>query len=106
MTEIVVVDGKEIELSAGEVAEFRAHQNTIAGPVNKLLFKATIWRRCTDEEYDAIQAVLSAAPRRLQAIFKDADHINVDDDLYPLLMDGATQAVGAERAAELLEPEA
>lgn len=69
------------------------------------LYKATIWRRCTDAEYDAIQAVLSATPLRIQAIFRDADYLSIGDELYPMIVAGATQAVGAERAAELLEPE-
>lgn len=76
-----------------------------APPAKTRIYKATIWRRCTDAEFSAIKQAISATPERIQAIFNDAVYLDTGDELYPMVLSGAEQAVGAERAAELLEPE-
>ena len=51
-----------------------------------------------------MDAMLAAQPVRLRNIFRDAQTLSSDDELYPTLLAGLTQIVGAERAAELLAP--
>ena len=69
------------------------------------VYKATIWKRCTDQEYTAIQSVINQTAPRIQAIFADATYLDQNDEMYYMIMAGAVAAVGEERAIELLEPE-
>lgn len=94
-------DGEDIEVDTSAL-DLPNDPGFVIKPTR--VFKADIWKRCTDAEYDAIQAVIAGTPPRIQGIFRDANYLSVDDDLYPLVLAGASQAVGAERAAELLEP--
>ena len=73
-------------------------------PKNKV-YKTTIWKRCTDEEYNTIKLAMSQTSARYQAIFDNAAYISQEDALYPLVLSVATASVGEERALELLEPE-
>lgn len=66
--------------------------------------KADIYRRCTDEEAEALHAALLSAPIRLQGIFSGATMINTGDDYYPALRAGIVAALGETRADEVLAP--
>lgn len=69
------------------------------------LYKATMWKRCTESEYAAIQTELNKVSLRIQAILSDATYLDQNDEMYYMVMAGAIAAVGEERALELLEPE-
>lgn len=69
------------------------------------LFKATIWRRATDAEAEAMRFALSQAPVRLQEIFAAAQYLDTTDDDFPALRAGIAAALGEPRADELLAPE-
>jgi hypothetical protein len=67
-----------------------------------LIAKTAIYRRCTDEELELLEAFLagSATPRQ-RLMWRDAEGgLVLLDDVTPLFV----AAVGAERAAELLAP--
>ena len=88
----------------GEDLKFEPAPEPFILPPKTKLYKADIWKKRTETEYGAIQAVISSLSPRIQGIFRDANYISINDGLYPLVLTGATQAVGATRAAELLEP--
>lgn len=75
-----------------------------APPALTRIYKANIWRACTDQEFAAIKAAMAAAPDRLQALFNDVAYLDTRDDLFPLVMAAAASAVGPARASVLLTP--
>lgn len=90
--------------------KFQAGQWSVVPPPDPVIpttyniSKADIYRRCTDEEVEALHAALSAAPIRLQGIFSGATMINTGDDYYPALRAGIVAALGETRADEVLAP--
>lgn len=68
------------------------------------VYKAPMFRKMTDAEYDAYLQIRAAFPPRLQAIFDAAEYLSSDDEFWPDLVAAAEQAYGAERSAELLAP--
>lgn len=75
-----------------------------APPVLTRLYKTTLWRRCTDAEFQAIRAVLALQDERAQAIWNDANYIDSRDETYSQISGAAVALFGAARAAELLAP--
>lgn len=73
-------------------------------PLTKLA-KATLWRRCTDEEAEILSFVLSQAPFRLRLIFEAAQYLDTTDSDYEPLRAGVVAALGEARAVTLLHPE-
>jgi hypothetical protein len=75
-------------------------------PNYRRLYKATLWRRATDEEFDKMEKALAAGPAKKRKIFEAAQYIDHDDPDFPTLRQGIIAAVGsAARADELLAPE-
>lgn len=68
------------------------------------VYKATMFRKMTDAEYEAYLQIRAGFPPRLQAIFDAAEYLSSDDEFWPALVAAAEQAYGAERAAEILAP--
>ena len=68
------------------------------------VYKAPMFRKMTDAEYDQYLAIRAAFPPRLRAIFDAAEYLSSDDEFWPDLVAAAEQAYGRERAAELLAP--
>lgn len=66
--------------------------------------KADVWRRLTDQEAEALDAALLAAPLRLRRIFESAQYLDTTDADYPALRAGIVAALGEPRADEVLEP--
>lgn len=73
-----------------------------AAPVR--VYKAPMFRKMTDAEYETYLQIRASFPPRLQAIFDAAEYLSSDDEFWPALVAAAEQAYGAERAAELLAP--
>ena len=73
-------------------------------PVKTKLFKADVWRRCTDAAATLLDAALNSQPVRLRRMWDDATFILSTDELYSTLKAGITAIIGAKRAGELLEP--
>jgi hypothetical protein len=72
------------------------------GPIQ--IYKAPMFRKMTDAEYEAYLQIRAGFPPRLQAIFDAAEYLSPDDEFWPDLVVAAEQAYGVERAAELLSP--
>jgi hypothetical protein len=70
------------------------------------VYKAPMFRKMTDAEYDAYLQIRATFPPRLQAIFDAAEYLSSDDEFWPALVAAAEQAYGPERAAEILAPTA
>jgi hypothetical protein len=80
---------------------------TIANPgAGGRVYKASMFRKMTDAEYESYLQIRAGFPPRLQAIFDAAEYLSLHDDFWPDLLAAAEQAYGAERAAELLTPAA
>ncbi len=73
-------------------------------PPPSVTYKSDIWRRCTDAEAEALDALLARQPRRQQRLFNDATVIAHADEMFATLQAAVTQALGATRAAEILAP--
>ncbi|MBA1156939.1 hypothetical protein [Microvirga mediterraneensis] len=70
------------------------------------IYKAPMFRKMTDAEYEAYLQIRGGFPPRLQAIFDAAEYLSPDDEFWPDLVAAAEQAYGVERAAEILAPNA
>lgn len=67
-------------------------------------YKSDIWRRTTDTEAEAISALIDAQPIRLQRMWQDISYLDHNDELFGFVQSELAQAVGEERAGELLAP--
>ncbi len=63
-----------------------------------------LWERLTEAEAEQVNAAMAAQPFRTRQIFLTANTFRSDHELWPLLMQMATDLFGEERAAELLSP--
>lgn len=64
----------------------------------------TLWERLTDAEAEQVNAAMATQPFRTRQIFMTANTFRSDHELWPLLVQMATDLFGEERAAELLSP--
>ncbi len=62
----------------------------------------TLWERLTDDEADQVNAAMATQPFRTRQIFMTANTFRSDHELWPLLVQMATNLFGEERAAQLL----
>jgi hypothetical protein len=67
-----------------------------------VLYRADLYRRCTDDEADKIDAALAKQPTRIRRIFESAVAFRSDDDFWPTLRDTAVGLFKDKRADELL----
>lgn len=77
-----------------------------AGLLKRILFKADVWRRATDEEAEIIDATLAAAPVRLRRLWADSREFDTLADDFALIRAPMVKAFGDDRAAVLLAPSA
>lgn len=71
-----------------------------------ITYKADIWRRATDKEAEALDALLKAQPVRQQRIFADATVIDHADPLAETLRAAIVKAFDEKTADRLLAPSA
>jgi hypothetical protein len=69
-----------------------------------VLYPVHLWERMTQEEADAVGAVMAQQDFRTRQIFASASSYRSDHELWPLLHQIATQLFGTERAAVILAP--
>ncbi|WP_192798451.1 hypothetical protein [Brucella intermedia] len=62
----------------------------------------TLWERMTDVEAEQVNAAMATQPFRTRQIFLTANTFRSDHELWPLLVQMATDLFGEERAAGLL----
>lgn len=93
-------DGKVIQVDDAELYLIE----TLPPPPPVRVYKAPMFRKMTDAEYEDYLQIKAGFPPRLQAIFDAAEYLSSDDEFWPALVAAAEQAYGAERAAEILAP--
>ncbi|MBS0257267.1 MAG: hypothetical protein JSR13_06070 [Proteobacteria bacterium] len=87
----------------GEIV--KVDQDLPSPPENvAVLYPTDLWRRMTDAEVSAVEAVMVTQSSRIQRIFNAATEYRSDDELWPLLMQIAQGLFGEARAAEILAP--
>ncbi|MCL7999982.1 hypothetical protein M8994_17235 [Brucella sp. 21LCYQ03] len=64
----------------------------------------TLWERMTNNEAEQVEAAMSTQPFRTRQIFMTAKTFRSDHELWPLLVQMATELFGEMRASELLAP--
>lgn len=62
----------------------------------------TLWERLTEAEAEQVNAAMATQPFRTRQIFLTANTFRSDHELWPLLVQMATDLFGETRAAELL----
>ncbi|WP_245414798.1 hypothetical protein [Brucella oryzae] len=67
-----------------------------------ILPAVTLWERLTEAEAEQVNAAMATQPFRTRQIFLTANTFRSDHELWPLLVQMATDLFGEERAAELL----
>lgn len=67
-----------------------------------ILPAVTLWERLTDAEAGQVNAAMATQPFRTRQIFLTANTFRSDHELWPLLVQMATDLFGEARAAELL----
>lgn len=73
-----------------------------ASPAVIIVYRSDLYRRCTEDEAEKIDAALAQQPIRLRQIFGSVVTFRSDDELWPTLQTAAEGLFGKERAAELL----
>lgn len=71
-----------------------------AGPV--ITYKADLYRRTTEEEAEAIEMALAAAPVRQRRLFESALHLDHSDEAFAFAQEALVGMFGKKRAGELL----
>lgn len=66
--------------------------------------KTDLWKRCTEDEAEILQAALAQASAKMQGVFNGATVLHSNDEFFPMLQAGISDAVGEERANEILAP--
>lgn len=74
-------------------------------PVVTVLPAVTLWERLSEAEAEQVNAAMGTQPFRTRQIFMTANTFRSDHELWPLLMQMATDLFGETRAAELLAAE-
>jgi len=89
-----------------EIIAALAAPEPAASPLPVVLYRADLYRRCTDDEADAIDAALANQPTRIRRIFESAVTFRSDDEMWSLLHDAAVGLFDDKRAAVLLSASA
>ncbi|WP_235889927.1 hypothetical protein [Brucella haematophila] len=71
-------------------------------PDATVLPAVTLWERMTDDEAEQVNAAMATQPFRTRQIFLTANTFRSDHELWPLLVQMATELFGEERAGDLL----
>ena len=87
--------------SNGQVVEYIPPAPEPA-PIITVIPAVTLWERMTDVEAEQVNAAMATQPFRTRQIFLTANTFRSDHELWPLLVQMATDLFGGERADELL----
>lgn len=71
-------------------------------PVVTVLPSVTLWERLTESEAKQVEAAMATQPFRTRQIFMTAQTFRSDHELWPLLVQIATDLFGNQRAGQLL----
>ena len=70
------------------------------------LFKSTLVRRLTEGEAETLKSLLDAAPAKSRMLWEASEWLGSDDPLFATLEQAIGSAIGADRAADILAPDA
>lgn len=73
-------------------------------PAKTRIYKADIWRRCTDAEAETLKQLLAQATARQQGLWQDAQYLDMTDPDFAFVTEAAQSAFPDERVAALLQP--
>ena len=88
--------------NAGEYGPIAPYITPEPLPVITILPAVTLWERLTDDEAEQVNGAMATQPFRTRQIFMTANTFRSDHELWPLLVQMATDLFGEARAAELL----
>ncbi|MFE0233446.1 hypothetical protein ACFW0F_05865 [Brucella anthropi] len=74
----------------------------VESPSVVVIPSVSLWERLTEAEAEQVNAVMATQPFRTRQIFLTANTFRSDHELWPLLVQMATELFGEDRAAELL----
>ncbi|MGK8640468.1 hypothetical protein ACRS7F_23055 [Brucella anthropi] len=74
----------------------------VESPSVVVIPSVNLWERLTEAEAEQVNAVMATQPFRTRQIFLTANTFRSDHELWPLLVQMATELFGEDRAAELL----
>lgn len=88
--------------NAGEYGPIAPYIAPEPQPVITTLPAVTLWERLTESESEQVNAAMATQPFRTRQIFLTANTFRSDHELWPLLVQMATDLFGEIRAVELL----
>lgn len=100
----IVVNGEEVELNSSEAAELAASA-VVAPPTDWSIPKLTVVQRLTDTEAETVYPAMATMPAKLRFVWDTASEIRSDSEFFGTLQAFLTSAIGADRAAQVLQPE-
>ncbi|WP_273785590.1 hypothetical protein [Brucella intermedia] len=71
-------------------------------PAATVVPAVSLWERLTEAEAEQVNAAMATQPFRTRQIFMTAKTFRSDHELWPLLVQMATELFGEERTSELL----
>ncbi|WP_433762629.1 hypothetical protein [Brucella anthropi] len=86
----------------GSELKFEPAPEPITGSDVTILPAVTLWERLTETEAEQVNAAMATQPFRTRQIFLTANTFRSDHELWPLLVQMATDLFGEERASQLL----
>lgn len=93
--------GRDGQTAEEILAEVTAPQPVPLPPVI-VIPAVTLWERLTEAEAEQVNTAMATQSFRTRQIFQTANTFRSDHELWPLLVQMATDLFGEERAAELL----
>lgn len=71
---------------------------------DRFTYKTDIWKRVTEQEAEALDEALKAAPAKQRRMWEDSLSVEHSSDYYLLLKTQMVEAFGESRAGEILAP--
>lgn len=93
---------KRWALDGGELHAAEPEPEPVPATPSLITYKADIYRRCTDEEADAIEMALASASVRKRRLFESALHLDHTDEAFAFVEEALVGMFGKKRAGELL----
>ncbi len=92
-----MINGERVPMDADEIP------SAVLPDTVHVLPSVTLWERMTDDEAEQVNAAMATQPFRTRQIFLTANTFRSDHELWPLLVQMATDLFGEDRAAGLLQ---
>lgn len=96
MTHYQMINGERVPMDAEDIPSNNPIHNV------HILSSSILWQRMTNEEAEQVKAAMESFPFRIQQIFLTSVTFRSDHDLWPILVETATNLFGVERTNELI----